>query len=99
MSLRVKRIGAFSLAMEGFAIALYCVLRVRESFDPNWSRDSGPLYGLTKYLGQASIIVLGSAVIFALIALIFDKDRILGILTLCLVVPILVLMAGFQGIW
>jgi hypothetical protein len=49
-------------------------------------------------LGQASIIVLASAAISALIALVFDKDRILGMLALYLAVAILILMALFQGI-
>jgi hypothetical protein len=99
MPLITKRTGAVSLAVEGLAIALYCVLRVHEGLDPYWTRDSGPLHGLNRYLGQASIIVLAIAAIIALIALIFDKGRSFGILTLCLLVPILVLMAGFQGIW
>lgn len=99
MPLRPTRFGIFSLAVEGLAIALYCALRVREGLDPHWTRDSGILVGVNKYLGQTSIIVLASAVIIALVALIFDKDRTLGVVALCLVVPILVLMAGFQGIW
>jgi uncharacterized membrane protein len=99
MPLRGKWFAAFALGVEGLAIAAYCVLRVREHVDPQWTRDSGPLSGTNKYLGQASILlVLGGAVI-ALIGMIFDKDRLLGILALCLVIPIIVLMGLFQGIW
>jgi hypothetical protein len=99
MPSKASRFGALSIGIEGLASGVYCVLRIREHLDPEWTRDVVTLSGTNKYLGQASILMLAGAVVVALVAMAFDKDRLLGILALCSVVPILVLMAGFQGIW
>jgi hypothetical protein len=91
--------GTLSIAIEALAVGIGCVLLIHEHLDSHWTRNGEQLTGANLTLGRTSILLLGCSILVALVAMIFDKDRLLGILTLCLVVPILALMAGFQGIW
>lgn len=93
-----KRFGSFGVLVEAFAIGIYCVLRIREHLDYRWTAGEGSLTGTNLLLLRTSMGLIAGAVLISLVGMIFDKDRLLGILALCLVMPMLVLMAIFQGI-
>jgi hypothetical protein len=91
MTLSTRRLGVLSALVQLLAIAVYGVLLIHQHTVP--SDEMG-----NRLLAISVRMALGAAVL-AFVGLFVDKQKILALVSLLATVPILLCMAGWQGIW
>jgi hypothetical protein len=92
-----RKFGAAALLIQLLAIVVCCALVIHERTDLNWTIDKS-LSPFNKTLLSVSIHIVESSIVVAVLGLFIDNNRTLAIIALALVIPIFILMGGFQGI-
>ena len=92
-----RKFGIAALLIQVLAIAVYCALVIHERIDLYWSVDKSLSHANSTLLG-VSIHVVESSVVVACLGIFFDRKRTLAIIALALLIPIVIVMGGFQGI-
>lgn len=91
MTLSTRRFGVLSSSVQLVGLALYGILLINQHISPSVKVGS-------QLLAISVRLVLGAAVL-ALIGLFVDRKKTIAIISLAATLPILLLMAGWQGIW
>jgi hypothetical protein len=91
MTLSSRRFGAVSALIQIVAIAIYLVLLMHQH---NASDDS-----LSHHLLAISVRMILVSAVVSVIGVFVDKRKALSVISLLATLPIVLLMAGWQGIW
>jgi hypothetical protein len=98
MTWQRPKLGAISIVMQLIAIVMYGILVMHENADVTWTSIK-PLNAADKGLLRLSIRLVEASALVSMLGIVIDHKRLLAILSLAVIIPILTLMAGFQGIW
>lgn len=88
--------GTMAFVLQIASVCMYGILLHNERHDPNW-RPGVLLNAWQSQMLGASIKMLGLSGIVAIIGIGFPGSRVLAAVTICLIVPIILVLGAFQG--